>query len=186
MILKNYIEFINESRKIIIDDQGRRVYNGNLKVWKRQVVDGKLNLPNIDIVKGNLDLTATSYKLTSLEGCPSKVGGDFDCSRNKLTSLEGCPQEVGGDFECHWNQLTSLEGGPQKVGGWFDCSDNKLDLSIEEGFIESGSYKNDYWPDLLKYMINNNIPLEEVKGWPKGFLTDEVIRSAKGLKKFNI
>ncbi len=35
-------------------------------------------------------------KLTSLEGAPKEVGGDFVCSKNKLTSLEGAPKEVGG------------------------------------------------------------------------------------------
>ena len=61
-------------------------------------------------------------QLTSLEGCPEKVGGDFYCYYNNITSLEGCPEKVGGDFDCGYNQLTSLEGCPKKVGGSFDCS----------------------------------------------------------------
>ena len=28
----------------------------------------------------------------------NKVNGLFSCSNNLLTSLEGCPKEVGGDF----------------------------------------------------------------------------------------
>jgi len=64
--------------------------------------------------------------LTSLEGAPQEVGGDFDCSYNKLTSLEGTPQEVGGDFDCSFNDLTSLEGAPQVVTGHFSCSANEL------------------------------------------------------------
>ena len=68
-------------------------------------------------------------KLTSLEGCPVKVGGFFDCSYNKLTSLEGCPTEVGGYFSCGYNELVSLLGCP-RVGGDFNCCRNKL-FSLE-------------------------------------------------------
>lgn len=60
--------------------------------------------------------------ITSLQGAPQKVGGDFDCSGNNFTSLKGAPQEVGGSFYCGYNNLTSLQGAPQKVGGDFDCN----------------------------------------------------------------
>jgi len=65
-------------------------------------------------------------KLTSLEGCPQKVGGSFGCFYNNLESLEGCPQTVGGDFSCSDNELVSLKGGPHTVGGNFNCVYNKL------------------------------------------------------------
>jgi hypothetical protein len=65
-------------------------------------------------------------QLTSLEGAPSSVGGDFYCFSNKLTSLEGAPSSVGGIFACSNNQLTSLEGAPSSVGGIFACSNNQL------------------------------------------------------------
>jgi hypothetical protein len=41
-----------------------------------------------------------------------------------LTSLEGAPQYVVGDFYCHNNHLTTLKGAPQYVGGHFYCSNN--------------------------------------------------------------
>ena len=72
------------------------------------------------------DIDCKDSKITSLEGSPKEVDGNFDCSRNQLTSLEGAPQNVVGNFNCRDNQLTSLKGGPQEVGGIFDCSDNKL------------------------------------------------------------
>jgi hypothetical protein len=65
-------------------------------------------------------------QLTSLEGCPTEIGGDFYCSDNKLTSLEGCPTEIGGDFSCSYNQLTSLEGCPTEISGNFFCHNNQL------------------------------------------------------------
>jgi hypothetical protein len=33
-------------------------------------------------------------------------GGYFDCIINILTSLEGCPVSVGGDFYCGINMLS--------------------------------------------------------------------------------
>jgi hypothetical protein len=64
--------------------------------------------------------------LTSLEGCPTEIGGDFYCSDNNLTSLKGCPTEIRGAFDCCDNQLTSLEGCPKEISGAFDCSYNQL------------------------------------------------------------
>ena len=59
--------------------------------------------------------------LTSLKGCPEKVGRYFDCDHCKsLTSLEGCPERVDGYFSCMGcNSLTSLEGCPEEVGKSF-------------------------------------------------------------------
>ena len=67
--------------------------------------------------------------LTSLEGSPKQVGGDFTCSGNEgLTTLKGSPETVGGKFDCSYNyyRLTTLEGSPKQVGGKFDCTSNKL------------------------------------------------------------
>jgi len=48
--------------------------------------------------------------LTTLEGGPEDVKGDFDCSGNQLISLLGCPAFIMGDFSCAGNQLTLLNG----------------------------------------------------------------------------
>jgi hypothetical protein len=46
-------------------------------------------------------------KLTTLEGCPEHIGGDFDCSDNgTLMSLEGCPKEVGKNWYSYYNDKT--------------------------------------------------------------------------------
>lgn len=98
---------------------------GNFK----QFVDpnGKLTI-KFNKVTGNFICSTVddTLELSSLEGCPKKVGGDFICGFTDLTSLEGCPKEVGGNFDCRFNNLTSLEGCPEKVGGGFDCHGNKL------------------------------------------------------------
>ena len=83
----------------------------------------KFNKVTGSFICGTVDDT---LELSSLEGCPEKVGGDFICGFADLTSLEGCPKEVGGSFDCRFNNLTSLEGCPEKVGGGFDCHGNKL------------------------------------------------------------
>ena len=59
-------------------------------------------------VDGDVDL---SYR--KLEKLPLKFGnvGDyFYCNNNRLTSLEGCPKSVGGDFSCHDNNIETFEG----------------------------------------------------------------------------
>jgi hypothetical protein len=48
-----------------------------------------------------------------------KVFGGFNCENNWLTSLEGCPSFVGGTFNCLRNKLTSLEGAPEHTGQLF-------------------------------------------------------------------
>ena len=71
-------------------------------------------------------------QLTSLEGCPKKVGRNFNCAHNQLTSLKGCPKQVDGNFYCAINQLTSLEGCPEKVNGNFYCYGNKVIFTEED------------------------------------------------------
>jgi len=51
-------------------------------------------------VNGGVDLW---NNLGSMEKLPIKFGnvsGNFDCGYNKLTTLEGCPSYVGGYFWC--------------------------------------------------------------------------------------
>ena len=75
-------------------------------------------------VQGNVDL----YN-KGLTHIPLKFGvvtGSFECSVNKLTSLEGCPLRVGGNFSCYNNKLTSLEGCPKYVGDDFYCGLNNI------------------------------------------------------------
>jgi hypothetical protein len=120
---------------------------------------GFIKLPlKFNIVSGYFDCRVN--KLTTLEGCPKKIGGNFLCSYNRLTTLEGCPKKIGGDFRCSHNQLTilkgspksvlgnfhcdhnkltTLEGSPKSVGGGFDCSHNRL-TTLEGGPTSVGGY----------------------------------------------
>ena len=38
----------------------------------------------------------------------NKVSGYFDCGRNKLTSLKGCPEKIGKEFRCFNTPLSSI------------------------------------------------------------------------------
>jgi len=192
MILKKYNEFINEN-----------INEGNFKVYSSMVENGRFKEGVIPkIIKG--DFNCTNNKLISLENGPVKVSGDFICHHNELTNLEGCPKEINGDFTCKDNQLTSLKGGPMKVNGDFSCHSNQLtslehcpkeingslfcdnNIKIEKHFINSGSYKDNYWIDLLDYMIKQHIDFEEYRGWPEGFLNNNLKTSVKSLNKFKL
>lgn len=97
------------------------------------------------LVNGYFDISNNS--LETLDGCPEKVGkdfncsknnleslfgapvkvGDFDCSHNKLVNLSYCPKEVIGFFNCSNNQLTSIKGSPRTIKGYFRCEHNKIE-----------------------------------------------------------
>jgi len=119
-------------------------------------LNGKLNeseLPvKFKVVNGYFDISDNG--LESLEGCPEKVGKDFNCSKNRLDSLLGAPSKVG-DFDCSSNRLTSLSYCPKEVIGFFNCSNNEI-TSIK------GS------PRTIKgyYKCNNN-KIESLRGGPK-------------------
>jgi len=124
--------------------------------------------------------------LASLKGAPKDVGGDFKCKHNQLTSLEGAPLKVNKDFNCGFNELTSLEGAPKKVGGFIYSSKNSNYLEVESVFIEKNCYKNNYWLDLLNFIIKEKIDPDDVKGWPVEFLNNNMINSIKNINKFKL
>lgn len=97
-----YAPLIKQSWKL--NSNGTYDVNGNVNLEEcEQFIDpnGKLTI-KFNKVTGNFICGINN--LTSLEGCPEKVGSDFDCSNNNLTSLKGCPKEVGGNFDCRGNK----------------------------------------------------------------------------------
>lgn len=74
-------------------------------------------------VSGNFDCNAY-HALETLEGMPSYVGGNFNCSSTNVKSLEGSPEFVGGSFSCNSMRIVSLSGAPKHIRGTLDCSDN--------------------------------------------------------------
>ncbi|MCQ2966842.1 MAG: hypothetical protein MJ250_08945 [Alphaproteobacteria bacterium] len=102
-------------------------------------------------------------KITNLE----YEEGDFNCSHNQLTSLKGCPEKIGGEFDCSQNQLTSLEGCPKKVEGKFSCSGNffLVDISDLPSKCESIYIRN--CPRIAKFpnQIKNILKFWYPTGW---------------------
>ena len=114
---------------------------------------------NFGVVTGFFNLY--NNRITSLNGCPKKVGNAFSCSSNQLKSLEGCPEkaksffcsdnkltslnnspkEIPLDFFVDNNRLISLEGCPKKISGHFYCENNEL-TSLESGPEEVGGIFN--------------------------------------------
>ena len=78
------------------------------------------------------DFYCHNNPLTSLVGCPERVGGSFHCSDSHLTSLAGCPETVEGSFSCSHNELSSLDGCPKWVGSNFYCGHNVRRFTKEE------------------------------------------------------
>ena len=76
--------------------------------------------------------------------------GYLDCSDLGLTSLEGAPKVVKGDFYCFNNNLTSLEYAPEVVKGGFSCSNNPKLFELTEDklkkIVKAKVYLFDYIP----------------------------------------
>ena len=105
---------------IIKDDLTVDVYGG---VW--------IHEKNLDYIPVQFGVVSDTFNcsrnnLTSLKGCPTKVGGVFSCSNNNLISLKHCPNEIGVKFDCSNNNLISLKHCPISAGIKFDCSNNNL------------------------------------------------------------
>jgi hypothetical protein len=86
------------------------------------VKDGKFTI-KFGTIGGNF--ICRGVKLSSLEGGPKKVTGQFDISKNELTSLVGSPEEVGSFFATDNKKLTSLTGGPKIIKGITDTNKNQ-------------------------------------------------------------
>jgi len=100
----------------------------------KKCVDGTYTINDDGSIDVNGDVNLNNKKLAKIPFKFRNVSGGFYCHRNRLTSLEGAPNTVGGNFcYCSNNHLTSLDGAPNFVGGNFYCYDNP-NLSYTELF----------------------------------------------------
>jgi hypothetical protein len=110
--IKNYT--INSDNSVDVNDN---VYFCNKKLESIPL--------NFNIVNGYFDCNYNH--LTSLKGCPVRVGNYFSCYNNQLTSLQYSPQYVeSGNFSCGWNKIESLQYCTELIRDDFYCYDNKL------------------------------------------------------------
>jgi hypothetical protein len=106
-----------EIRKLVKN----RVYDGDIRITSKYI------LPNLTdvIVVGTFDCSGLG--LTSLQGAPKNMAGNFNCSRNNLQTLEHAPKIITeGSFNCSNNKIVNLIGSPTEVDNNFYCSNNHL------------------------------------------------------------
>ena len=84
----------------------------NCKIIGQQYKSGRFNVQNKD--------------LTSLEGCPQHITGDFICTENWLQTLVGGPQKVDGDYCSSYTDLTDLVGCAGYIGGSLYVGSNNI------------------------------------------------------------
>ncbi len=110
--IKNYT--INSDNSVDVD--------GGVDLWDKKLESIPLNF---NIVNGNFE--CDDNNLTSLKGCPVRVGNGFYCYHNNLTSLQYSPQYMeNGYFSCGWNKIESLQYCTELIRGNFSCGYNKL------------------------------------------------------------
>jgi hypothetical protein len=80
--------------------------------------------------KGSVNISNRNLKVIPVQF--KEVKGGFWCHINQLTSLKGCPEKVGWTFSCASNRLTSLEGCPKVVSRDFWCWHNKKEFTKDE------------------------------------------------------
>ena len=186
MILKNYIEFINE------DYKDPNTYDGHYYVKKdnTKIRDGKIAQFLPDTVTGNFE--CINLELKTLEGVSKYIGNNFNCNGNILTNLKGGPLEVENEYHCQLNVLTSLEGAPKHMPGSFDCSGNHLETfeggpDWAEEFIGS---QNEYLTSLRgspksiggSFIIRDCTSLESLEGVPEVIMKDMIFKESIKLK----
>ena len=95
-------------------------------------VNGIVNLHNLGLEKLPIKFNKVNgyfycnNKLTSLEGSPVEVNGDFYCRNNYLTSFEFSPKIIRGDFWCQNNNIKSFEYFPNYIKDDFHCDFNPI------------------------------------------------------------
>ena len=98
--------------------------------------DGSIDVNN----SSSLPVNFESKGLSELPLNFRNVDGSFTCSFNNLTSLKGCPERVGNNFICTYNNIKSFEGFPKHIGGYFYVYGNPieeiLDLFEDKSKIE--------------------------------------------------
>jgi hypothetical protein len=110
--IENYT--INSDNSVDVD--------GDVNLWDKKL---KLILLNFNIVNGYFNCGRNH--LTSLKGCPVRVGNGFSCHHNNLTSLQYSPQYMeNGNFGCSMNKIESLQYCTELIRCYFSCGDNKL------------------------------------------------------------
>ena len=123
--------------------------------------------------------------ISSLEGCPEVINGDFWLGKNRLTSLKGCAVQVEGTFSCSENKLVNLIGGPKKIKNDYVANANLL-TSLEgvcPDIPMRGYFSNNRLTSLqnihkqIKYCQKLNFTINPIKSHVLGLLKIESLRN---------
>ncbi|MGD9625959.1 MAG: hypothetical protein AB7D41_08090 [Arcobacter sp.] len=156
--LKNIFDFVDLNKNFVYHSK-TKIEQDNVTFKDWYLYTYGIDLTGIEILNKGLNCRYNEnynpIKITSLEGCPKIINGEFDCSGNKLKTLEHAPQKIFGRFNCSKNQIISLKGGPKFVQGVYDCSYNQLN-SLEGGPEEIEVMKD----ESFNYIIYNNYNCE--------------------------
>lgn len=96
-----------------------------------------------------------------------KVSGSFTIDDCGMTTLRGCPTTVGKDFNCARNPITSISDGPKRVEGNYALYDVSVNFSAED-ISSVCSVGGTIFTDLvdhLDYMLKNNSEIIDRDFW---------------------
>lgn len=97
------------------------------------VYDGEIDLRQLSVtslegapleIRGNFICSET--EITSLKYAPATIRGNLYAGRSNLKTLQDMPTDITGSIYLNGNNIASLKGAPYIANGLFDCSDNKL------------------------------------------------------------
>ena len=162
--LKKYPEL--QLQELVDNAKKTKLSNGSLSIHGHldiSNIDGLSSLKTLNVSRVTKSFRCEWLKLTSLEGCPKEVGGDFVIKNTYIKNLEGLPKKIGGSIVLFFNyDLTSLEGLPKSVNGYFSCCRHRM-LTTLKGC-----------PERIKgHFICRDNGLTSLEGFPK-FIGDSV------------
>lgn len=111
-------EYFNCTGIFFVDEKNRVCTNGSV-TFENSFEDEFTEFPvQFGRINGSFEITGAK-NLSSLKGSPVIVGHNYviwDCP--KITSLEGSPRKIGGQFMLNCPNLESLMGGPIDIESW--------------------------------------------------------------------
>jgi hypothetical protein len=143
---------------------------------------------SVDVI-GDANLYNKIGVLKKLPLTFNEVSWDFNCGKNNLTTLEGCPKKVGGSFYCNYNNLTSLEHSPEIVEHYW-CSGNYILTSFEglENTHIDGVLDVDYCHKLYSFVgFPKKVKIFTCKSTPIKKIYDKFIQDCdyETIRRFN-
>ena len=102
---KEQLKIIEEALlKPMSDERVKELEDEKIKL-RIDEIKKRATLNNDGLYDVNSSVDLRGANLTELPMKFGKVNGFFDCAYNNLTSLDGCPKAVRGDFYCHHNLI---------------------------------------------------------------------------------